>query len=334
MAWFTWEKDSADTRDGSNKPEGPREGRHKGAMLYVVDDDARIRELLREGLVGAGFQVETFWNGQELVRRLAKTRPDAILLDIKLPGPSGFHVKRVLDRYDVTRQIPVLAVTIVRPQLDARGQAQKDSFSDYIQKPFELDHLIERIELALARAPDRLNEPILEPVEAAESLDEPRIQGVQEEAPEPVHVPVHEPSHGPAGPLVFVVDDDSALRELASTVLAEHGYQVENFEGGPPMLEALSTQPPELILLDLTMPGMDGIEVMGRLASDLTTRRIPVIAVTARGTDRSAEVAQWSLGFADYVRKPFHADELVARVEAVLPGPPTPAMDGREPAEA
>lgn len=136
------------------------------------------------------------------------------------------------------------------------------------------------------------------------------------------------------GPRVFVVDDDPSLRELAATVLAGHGYQVESFEGGAPMLEALSTHPPELILLDLTMPGMDGIEVMGRLASDLTTRRIPVIAVTARGTDRSAEVAKWSLGFADYVRKPFEADELIAHVEAILPCSPAPAMDSREPAEA
>ena len=114
---------------------------------------------------------------------------------------------------------------------------------------------------------------------------------------------------------ILVVDDDPELRALLQRFLSEHGFQVRAAEGGKAMDMALQREPADLIVLDLMMPGEDGLAILRRLraANDLT----PVIMLTARG-DPVDRVLGLEIGADDYLGKPFLPRELVARANALL----------------
>jgi len=120
---------------------------------------------------------------------------------------------------------------------------------------------------------------------------------------------------------VLIVDDDPRLHELLASYLGEHGFAVAVAADGPQALARLANDAFDAVLLDMMMPGMDGLEVLRRLRRD---DRIPVIMLTARG-DEADRVVGLELGADDYVAKPFSPRELVARLRAVLrragPGP-------------
>jgi two-component system phosphate regulon response regulator PhoB len=127
------------------------------------------------------------------------------------------------------------------------------------------------------------------------------------------------------GRRVLVVDDDETTRTLLRRLLATEGYAVEEASDGPAALEKVAACPPDLLLLDVMMPGQDGLDVLAavRRRSD-----VPIILLTARG-DEGDRVVGLRLGADDYVVKPFSPAELAARIATVLrraggPGPPPP----------
>ena len=113
------------------------------------------------------------------------------------------------------------------------------------------------------------------------------------------------------------VDDDSTIREIEVYTLEQTGFEVRGFADGASMLEALKTEKPDLIILDIMMPGMDGLEVLKRLRSESTYKDISVIMATAKGTEMD-KIGGLNSGADDYLVKPFGVMEMVARVKAVL----------------
>lgn len=116
---------------------------------------------------------------------------------------------------------------------------------------------------------------------------------------------------------VLIVDDERLIRELLARALAERGHQLELCADGKEALAAIAARPPDLVLLDLMMPHMDGFDVLEKLRADPRTEGLQIIVLTARA---SQEVLQEALnaGADDYISKPFHLGEVVARVEAHL----------------
>lgn len=129
-------------------------------------------------------------------------------------------------------------------------------------------------------------------------------------------------------PRVLVVDDDRNIAEVVARYLARDGFSVETVGNGREAVDRALATLPDLVVLDLMLPGMDGLEVCRRLRA---LAPVPVIMLTARG-DESSRVVGLDLGADDYVAKPFSPKELVARVRAVLrraTGPlATPTTDG------
>ncbi|MFN7972469.1 MAG: response regulator [Acidobacteriota bacterium] len=118
-------------------------------------------------------------------------------------------------------------------------------------------------------------------------------------------------------PRILVVDDDEACRELCLAVLAAGGYRVDAVPSVADGLDLMSVSRPDLVLMDVMLPGTDGISALDRLKADAATRSIPVIIVTGLGgvTER---VLALKAGCDDYVTKPFDPEELVTRVEMTL----------------
>jgi DNA-binding response OmpR family regulator len=122
------------------------------------------------------------------------------------------------------------------------------------------------------------------------------------------------PAAEPAGALVLVADDDVHIVELVTMYLARHGYRVEAAYDGSEALRKARELKPDLLVLDIMMPGEDGIQVCRALSRP---GGLPIIFLTAR-TSEIDKIAGLRLGADDYVTKPFNPHELIARVEAVL----------------
>jgi DNA-binding response OmpR family regulator len=116
---------------------------------------------------------------------------------------------------------------------------------------------------------------------------------------------------------VVVIEDEADIAEVIEYSLSREGYETGVSHDGQAGLELVQTTLPDLVLLDLMLPGLDGMEVCRELKADRATRHIPVIMVTAKG-DEADIVLGLSMGADDYVSKPFSPKELVARVKAVL----------------
>ncbi|MFQ6044331.1 MAG: response regulator, partial [Candidatus Poribacteria bacterium] len=118
-------------------------------------------------------------------------------------------------------------------------------------------------------------------------------------------------------PLVFIVDDVAKNLQVLGTVLKEQSYRIAFATNGRQALENLKNIQPDLILLDVMMPEMDGYQVCQRLKEDDRTKEIPVIFLTAK-TETEDIVKGFDLGAVDYVTKPFNSVELLARVRTHL----------------
>lgn len=117
--------------------------------------------------------------------------------------------------------------------------------------------------------------------------------------------------------MIFCVEDDDNIRELVIYTLETTGLKARGFADGAAFMEALAFDTPELILLDIMLPGDDGLELLKKLKSSPKTKGIPVIMVTAKGTEYDKVIGLDS-GADDYVTKPFGMMELVSRIKAVL----------------
>ena len=117
--------------------------------------------------------------------------------------------------------------------------------------------------------------------------------------------------------MIWCVDDDSTIRDIEVYTLEQTGFEARGFADGISMLEALKTEKPDLIILDIMMPDMDGLSVLKKLRSESAYKNISVIMATAKGTEMD-KIGGLNSGADDYLVKPFGVMEMVARVKAVL----------------
>src|SRR6185295_17704954 len=116
---------------------------------------------------------------------------------------------------------------------------------------------------------------------------------------------------------VLIVDDDPDIVRLVSYNLSHAGYEVQTATTGRKALELVQKQPPDLIVLDLMLPELDGMEVCRTLRQQTPSRRIPILMLTTRNEEID-RVVGFELGADDYVSKPFSPRELVLRVKSIL----------------
>lgn len=117
--------------------------------------------------------------------------------------------------------------------------------------------------------------------------------------------------------MIYVVEDDAGIRELVAYTLCNTGFEAKGLADGVTLFEALRAGKPQLILLDIMLPGEDGLSILKRLRTDARTKKIPVIMMTAKGTEYD-KVTGLDAGADDYIPKPFGMMEMVSRVKAVL----------------
>ena len=117
--------------------------------------------------------------------------------------------------------------------------------------------------------------------------------------------------------MIYCVEDDASIRELVIYTLQATGHEAQGFADGKAFSAALEQQMPDLVLLDIMLPGEDGLQILKRLRNHSTTAQLPIIMLTAKGTEYDKVIGLDS-GADDYIAKPFGMMELVSRVNALL----------------
>ena len=116
---------------------------------------------------------------------------------------------------------------------------------------------------------------------------------------------------------IWCVEDDASIRDIEIYTLNSTGFEARGFENGEDFFAALTNETPDLVILDVMLPGMDGVAILRKMKDSAATKRLPVIMATARGMEYD-KIQSLDLGADDYLVKPFGMMEMVSRVRAVL----------------
>ena len=118
-------------------------------------------------------------------------------------------------------------------------------------------------------------------------------------------------------PRILIADDDAFIRRPLEWILSQEGFEPEMASDGDECMETLRSSPPDLLILDVMMPGLDGFEVCRRMMDDPKLRQIPVVLLSARGREHDRERGM-ALGAAEYMTKPYSPTDLMQRIRGLL----------------
>jgi diguanylate cyclase (GGDEF)-like protein len=273
--------------------------------ILIVEDNEMNRDMLSRRLARRGFDVLVAEDGEQGIAIARERRPSVILLDLSLPVVDGWEAARRLKSDPMTRTTPIVALT-AHAMADDRARALASGCDDYDTKPVEIDRLVRKVNQLLAAsdpaAADRIAAPA--PVASETASRSPGdASGDGREATD-------------RGALL-VVDDNPENRDMLSRRLERRGFQVTTAPDGPTALELVGDHHFDLVLLDVMMPGMNGLEVLRRIREARSLTDLPVIMVTAR--DQSQDVVEaLGLGANDYITKPVDFPIALARVRTQL----------------
>jgi CheY-like chemotaxis protein/two-component sensor histidine kinase len=238
-------------------------------VILVIDDDIAVRSLLKTYLSKVGYQVAVAGEGAEGLRLAKKLRPNAITLDIIMPGIDGWEVLSRLKADEELAHIPVVILTV----MENKEMGFALGASEYLTKPVSREHLIKVLR---------------------------KYRGEDVTC------------------TVMLVEDDQVTREMMWRILRKAGWRVVEAENGKVALRYLEEYQPDLILLDLMMPEMDGFEFIIHLRHYKEWASIPVIVLTAK--DISIEDRLWLNHRVDTVfqKGAYSREELLAEVRHLI----------------
>jgi two-component system cell cycle response regulator len=271
------------------------------ARILVVDDEPQNLELMEAILQDAGYSVFSASGGGEALALANAKRPDLIILDLMMPGLSGFEVCARVKTDPQTGGTPVLFVTALN-QIGDKERALAAGGDDFLTKPVQYAELLARVEALLKVR--HLNRDLDRALAYLRELEQAR------------HAPQADQTAARSGPpigapVLLVVDDEPLVRHLLCDILHEAGYATHAAESGPQAVEIAGNEVIDVVLLDLMMPGMSGLDVLAKLGELVPNS--PVIIVTASPTSENA-IAALRLGAFDFVVKGFTSDTLLSTV--------------------
>jgi two-component system cell cycle response regulator len=268
-------------------------------LVLVADDDGVTRAMLGSWLTGSGYGVVEARDGEEALRLAGEREPDLMLVDLIMPGIGGYEVCRAIQ--DDSRAAPPVIVITAHDQEEGRMIGLDAGAADYMVKPFNQDALIEHVRAAL---PAKAVHDGVAVRAGHDALTDLLTRSIGEAVVDPDPLP-----------LVLIADDDGVTRAMVGSWLTGSGYGVVEARDGDEALRLAGEHAPDLLVIDLIMPGLDGYDVCRAIQAGETPR--PVIFITAH--DRTGgRVVGLDAGAVDFIIKPFAQEELVARVRAAL----------------
>jgi len=258
------------------------------AKILIIDDDGIVRDALTVFLSRDGHQVVTAGDGGNGVLAFKNNMPDLVILDRDLPVISGSAVFNKIR--EISKAVPIVILTGYDAPEDAEAYLA-DGAASFLSKGDGLSNVLTEVD---------------------------RILGVQPKAaaPKPEHRKREAaPAAAPGKCLILVADDDPAIRQVLARFLIEAGYAVLTAEDGPTAERLAREKKPDILLLDIFMPGKDGMEVLKDVRPDLPEMGIMMIT---GNEDEEIARACLKLGAFDYVPKPLNMEALEKTIKARL----------------
>jgi CheY-like chemotaxis protein len=282
--------------------------RHGNRILLVEDSEPAIIQI-RMVLAAEGYDVDVARNGEEALVKMEQAPPDGIILDLMMPGMDGLTVLDRMRGTPATATTPVLILTAKDLTPEDLHRLSSNNVQQLIQKgDVDRSGLLEKVRRLLRRESKTERKASETPPSA------PSFAG----APGAAVVPKRNPRMRAAGavPRILAVEDNPDNMATLRAILKERGTLLEARDGEEGLAVA-RTALPDLILLDMSLPRMDGATVVALLRMDPTTRDIPVVALTAHAMkgDRERLLAA---GCDDYLSKPLDVHRLLELVERWL----------------
>jgi two-component system cell cycle response regulator len=247
------------------------------ARILVVDDNLTNLKLVVDVLECEGHEIFKAVNATEAEEIIRRERPSLVLMDIALPGMDGLTLTRKLRADATTKDLVIIALTAFAMKGDEQ-KAIEAGCNGYITKPIETRSL---------------------PGVVARFLPPP---------PAPV----------PALPLnILVIEDAVSELKLAQQVLTVAGHRVRGSEAAEEALAAIRQNPPQIILLDMLLPGVDGLALARRLKAEPDTSRIPIVAITSF-PERFSRDEALAAGCEAYLVKPMDTRRLPQQLQDVM----------------
>jgi DNA-binding response OmpR family regulator len=263
----------------------------------VVDDEEFNRDYLEAILTQDGFEVELAVDGVAALAQATAAPPDLILLDLLLPKMTGLEACQRLKQAPATGDVPIIVVTAVG-QVATKEAALTSGADDFMTKPVRPEDLRMRVGamLKVRRIRQDLDRTLayLHELEAARQAQ--RHAALAQIVAEPGAGSPQSPTPMP----ILLVDDDALTRQFYGDLLVEHGFRVFAVSSGAEGLELSRQHSIDVVILDIMMPGMSGLEVLERLHAE--DPDLPVIMLTGHSTSQNA-IAALKLGAYDFIVK-------------------------------
>ncbi|MBO6214643.1 MAG: response regulator, partial [Lachnospiraceae bacterium] len=260
------------------------------AHILVVDDTVMNLEVFKGLLKKTRIGIDTAESGAETLKLVKKNAYDIIFLDHRMPIMDGVECFKLLKAMDdnMSKSAPVIALT-ANAISGAREEYLSIGFTDYLTKPIDASKLEDMLLRYLPE--EKVN---IIPIRTSNNI---KSAGNAYRANKAT---------------VAIIDDEELIHNAAKNILGRE-YRIDSYTSGEEGIEGVKKHIPDMILLDLMMPEMDGFSVMEKLRSEDKLRRVPVIFLTGDDNNES-EVRGFESGAWDFVRKPFVAEVLKQRV--------------------
>ena len=249
--------------------------------ILIADDDPHIVALISSRLKANKYEVVAAYDAVQTISQVRKEKPDIIILDIKMPAGTGIGVLENLRRCVDTSTTPVLVMTAY-PNEATKQKALEMGAVDFIPKPFQAEEILVKIKKILG-----------------------------EVCPE-------EETH-PIAKKILVVDDNPNLVKLLEYRLKANEYEVITANDGEEALDKVRQVKPDLMILDVVLPKIDGYKVLSILRADEKYKYIPVVMLTALGQTKDIDKGM-ELGATSYLTKPFDPEVLLEAIKAAVGG--------------
>lgn len=256
-------------------------------LLLVVEDNPTAALQIKTALEDNGFAVMPASGGAEALECVKRVVPDGIILDLMMPEIDGFQVLEKIRSTSWTRELPVLILTAKELTREDKGRLSHNNVQQLIQKgSLDRDELVARVRKLL----------------------DPEPQIIEVEPVEKVNITIAQSDHK-----ILIVEDNPDNLMTITAILEDVGYGFLTARNGREAVDVAQKLKPNLILMDIQLPGMSGLEAAGLIKSDSTLSDIPIIALTAKAMRGDREQAL-EKGCDDYLAKPINPEDLVGKI--------------------
>jgi DNA-binding response OmpR family regulator len=254
--------------------------------ILIIEDESTLLEAIERKLKIEGFQTITAMDGKEGMRKIETEKPDLILLDIMMPVMDGFEVLEEMKRKEYLPKIPVIIISNSGQPVEIE-KALSLGVRDYLVKAeFSPDEVLNKVNNIIKKN-----------------------SGAKEKNNGEKH-----------SKKILVVEDDQLLLDLCCKKLQKEGFDVDIAIDGNTALEKIISNKPDLILLDLVLPGIDGFEILKKVREDSNDKikKIPIIILSNLGQESDIEKGK-KLGATDYfIKASVTTEEIVRKVKDLL----------------